>query len=790
MNNALKQSSSPIQLNWAKDLLDKCLKNWFLFVLSGFIALSLGFLYLKMTIPQYKSSASILIKQEKSPSQTGEKENVMNELDMFSDARVLDNEIEKIKAKVIMDRVVNDLGLYASYYTSEDKGFKGLITKPWHKHELYDDSPIRFSLLKFPENNEAFTFNITPLSTETYKITTEQGSKVQSFGKTFTLQGMQYVVYPTSTIKSFLNNDIQVKVALPLNVVDSYLLKLKVKISGKGGSVLSLTILDPVPERGKDILNKTIEEYNRSVLLAKNKEATAALAFIDDRLKLITGELSSAEKAVEEYKTDKEITDISSQSQLLLNKIKENDSQLNSVNIQLNVMQSVTDYLSSNAGGRGASGIIGVDDPVLQNKLNKLNDLELERTRLLRTMNEGNPIIEGLNSQISSTKTSINDNIQAVRRGLVITRNNLQSNNSGFESAVRTVPQKERQLINIERQKNIKEELYVYLLQKREETALSYAAQFPESELVDAPSSGTDPESPQKVIVVFLSMVMGLLAPIVFFGIKDFLNDKVLNRQVIESTTNAPILGVIGKNNTNEKLVVKQGSRTAISEQFRFLRTNLQYLDHEQKNQTILVTSSIPDEGKSFISANLGASLSISGKKTLILEMDLRKPGLAKMFDVVAEKGISNLIRGEVTLEEVIQPSRTYETLDIVTCGTTADNPAELLLDKRLADLFEFLKKRYDYIIIDSPPVGLVTDALILERFADMSIYVIRYGYTHIFNLKLISDVHKNGKFKNMGLIFNGVNLQDSKEYAYSYSNGYYYDNPKQKGIMKRLKNS
>ncbi|MNS18273.1 Tyrosine-protein kinase wzc [compost metagenome] len=561
--------------------------------------------------------------------------------------------------------------------------------------------------------------------------------------------------------------------------------RLEVSVRGKNATVFRLQLEDAVPVRGTDLLNALIEEYNKSAIEEKNREASKALAFIDDRLKLITGELSTVEQDVQAYKTSKEITDISTQSAQLLQQMKENDSQLNQVNIQLGTLESVSDFIQS--GGRNSPPNVFTADPVLQNKLNKLNDLELERTKLLSTTGESNPLVEGVNEQIANTKSSILYSIQDIKTGLSTTKNTLERNNSQYSSAIRAVPQKERSLINIERQKNIKQDLYLYLLQKREETALSYAAMVIDSQVVDPPQSSTIPVRPSKTKALAIAMLLGGLIPIGSIWGRKILNNKILNKQLIEDATNAPILGVIGKNHSKEVMVVKEGSRTAISEQFRFLRTNLQYIDQGKNYKTILVTSSISNEGKSFISLNLGSSISITGKKTVILEMDFRKPDIGNKINANKRLGLSDYLNGLVTIDEIIVPVENQPNLYLLPCGAIPVNPAELLLSDKLDELFKEVSALFDQVIIDSPPIGLVTDALLLEKYAQASIYVVRYGYTLVPHLKMISDLHSKGKFKNMSIVFNAVDLEASEEYMYN-DHGYYTHNHVNKKLNKRLK--
>lgn len=779
-NNSYNNTAVPAQEQAVKEFINTCLRNWHWFLLSVFTCLLLAFLYLKLAVPVYDVSASILVKQPKT-SEKESKESVLNELNVFDNTKIVENEMEILKSRILMDKVVRSLGLNVSYFSSPDKTFLEYLTDPWYSKQLYKYSPIRVNVETIYPEGFKDPMKIEIVDKTKFKI--EGKSKLYTFGESVNTEDGKFTVHLVGTPTDD-KQVIKVKATSIDKKVDALMEALEVTVRGKNATVFHLEMEDAVPVRGTDLLNALIEEYNKSAIEEKNREASKALAFIDDRLKLITGELSTVEQDVQAYKTSKEITDISTQSAQLLEQMKENDSQLNQVNIQLSTLASVDDYIDS--GDRNSPPNVFTADPVLQNKLNKLNDLELERTRLLSTTGESNPLVEGINEQIANTKSSIRYSIQDIKTGLSTTKNSLERNNAQYASAIRAVPQKERSLINIERQKNIKQDLYLYLLQKREETALSYAAMVIDSQIVDPPQSSTIPVRPSKAKALAVALLLGGLIPIGSIWGKKILNNKILNKQLIEDATNAPILGVIGKNHTREVMVVKEGSRTAISEQFRFLRTNLQYIDQGKNYKTILVTSSISNEGKSFISLNLGSSISITGKKTVILEMDFRKPDIGNKIHANKRLGLSDYLNGHVTLDEIIVPVENQPNLYLLPCGAIPANPAELLLSDKLDDLFNEVSALFDQVIIDSPPIGLVTDALLLEKYAQASIYVVRYGYTLVPHLKMISDLHNKGKFKNMSIVFNAVDLEASEEYMYN-DHGYYTHNASKK-LVKRLK--
>ncbi|SMO36487.1 GumC family protein [Solitalea koreensis] len=776
------QTAVPPEVGIMQFLL-KCLRKWPYFLLSLVIAFIGGFIYLKLNVPIYQITASILVKQQ-SKKDAKTKESVMNELNVFDNDKVVVNEMEVFKSRLLMHRVVDLLGINVTYFSHNSGNF---LKGQWVDKELYKVSPIRVHVEKLLMGTKEEPLIVEMLDDKRYRMVDTKAEHL--FGdKISDERGVYTVSYnPEAPITG---QKIKVKMASVERVAQNYLdNNLSVTVAGKDASVFSLKLEDAVPEKGKDILNALIVEYNKSAVNEKNKEAAVALNFIEERLKLVTGELSNAEEKVEEYKSSKEITDISSQSAQLLEMMKENDAQLNQVNIQLSQLNSIGELVAKSNGGGSIPSTAAANDPVLQNRITKLNELELEKAKLLQTTSENNPMVQGYTTQIENAKAGIVDNIQATKQALQITRNSLQSNNARFESTVRTVPKKERQLVNVERQKSIKQDLYTYLLQKREETALAYAAMILDSQVVDPAQSTIDPVRPSAGKTFVLASLLGLLIPVFSIWVKELINNKIKARETIEDATKAPIVGVIGKSSSRSPLVVSAGSRTALSEQFRFLRTNLQYIDVNNKNKILLVTSSITAEGKSFVSLNLGSSLAISGKKTVILELDLRKPGISKAIGVKGNFGITDYLRGEATLDNIIKMVSNNENLYLISSGETTENPIELLMGERVSALFQELNEKFDYVIIDSPPIGLVADALLIEKFVDATIYVVRYGHTQLPQLKMIADFHEAGKFKNMSIVFNGVDFEQS--YGYGYTNtGYYEPVKSRKQVLKKLKAS
>ncbi|MFD2514331.1 GumC family protein [Pontibacter locisalis] len=746
------------------EILYKYLVHWKWFVISFVLALGAGFLYLKTQAPIYSINSSVLIKDDKKG--LGQ-DDMLKQLNIFSGTKVVDNEIDILKSYTLMEQVVTDLNLPVHYYKSEQ--LKNI--------ELYGvSSPVKVTVVKPSDPGE----DAEPLE---LKIIND---------KTFLLNGNEVAfdkevssAYGTILI-SLTGNAPDVKELFvtirPVSAVtENYMELLTVEASSKMSTVLNMSLESAVPQKGIDILNKLVDVYNQAGLEDKNRVAANTLTFIENRLKLVSEDLTEVEKNVEAYKASEGITDISTESKLFLESVQQNDLQLNQIKIQESVLNSVYDYvLRKNNTAGTVPATLGINDPTLLALINQLVELEAKREQTVKLVKEDNPLMLAIDEQIRNVKINLSENIQTFQKSLAITRQKLEGQNARIESTIKTIPGKERKLVDITRQQAIKNNLYTFLLQKREETALSYASAVSDSRIIDRARSKNKPVSPSKTKILLLFGLVGLAVPFGIIFIKDLLNNKISSRQEIEKATKAPILAEISYSEHEEALVITSKEQTIIGEQIRALRTNLAFASPGQALQTILFTSSMTGEGKTFISLNLGASLAMIDKKTIILEMDMRKPKLHASLNIQNNLGISNYLTGQASLDEIIQPVPGQENYYIITCGTIPPNPAELLTKGRLDELFQSLRATFDYIIVDAPPVGVVTDAQILEQQADTTIYILRHNYTLKSHLPLVDSLYKESKFKNMNLVLNSVSERAGYNYGYGYGYGY-TENPKGK---------
>ncbi|MBO0952325.1 GumC family protein [Fibrella forsythiae] len=754
---SIGQSENQFGQEYIKFLTTKYLRNWYWFALTLVISIVGMFGYLTTLKYSFSAQASILIKEEDNMSGSS-KQALMDELDMFGSKKQVENEMEVLKSRKLAEKVVDDLGLDIVYSYKER----------WRVRDIYRDSPIIVKVLKPIDAAYDIPFNVVvdPGKAVIDGVSCPFGKAAQSPLGLILITKRDSVTVP--------HKDIIVTMQHREGAIKSFIKSLRVSQPNKSASVLFLTMEDTAPDRAEAYLDRLIYFYELSSLQDKNKVAANTLRFVEDRLGIISRELTSVEGDIQRYKTNSGIVDLSSESALFLDKVKENDTQLSQVNIQLGTLREIETYLASKSGNRTVSpSTVGLESPTLTGLIGNLFELEGKRETLIRTVPEKSIPIETIDDQIRTTKRNIADNIQTLRSILLSTQKNLQATNKRIESTIRTIPQKERQLLDISRQASIKGNLYTYLLQKREETAMSFASTVSDLRVIDDAKADPQPVKPVKRNYYLVALLIGLFLPVLVLWLIDYFNNKISRKTQIEDATNAPIIGeVIQSDSTESPLEITPKSRSLLSEQIRALRTNIQFFNpNGGTKQTILITSSISGEGKSFISLNLAASLAIADKKVVMLELDMRKPKLHRYIKETSPQGLSSYLSGQATMDEIIKPVPGYTNLFFIPCGILPPNPSELISGDKMRYLFENLHEHFDVVIADTPPVGMVTDANILAKYASMTLYIVRHLYTGKGFLKNINTLYVEKRFPNMCLVINGIDMK--KDYEYNYGYGY-----------------
>ncbi|HJA57207.1 MAG TPA: polysaccharide biosynthesis tyrosine autokinase [Candidatus Bacteroides intestinigallinarum] len=769
-----------------KELLFKYLIHWPWFVGAVVACLIAAWVYLHMSTPVYNISATVLIKDDKKGGGAGMSTELENlGLDgLISSSQNIDNEIEVLRSKTIAKEVVEDLGLYISY-TDKDE---------FPSRNMYKTSPVQVSLTPqeagLLEKPMIVEMILQPQGSMDVNVKVGDDEYQKHFEKL-------PAVFPTDkgtlaffqTLDSILPSkksseeivgvegtvrNITAVINKPLAVAKGYCGSMTIEPTSKTTSVAVISLKNSNVQRGKDFINKLLEMYNINTNNDKNEVAQKTAEFINERISIISKELGSTEKDLESFKRGAGITDLTSDAQIALTGSAEYEKKRVENQTQINLLQDLQKYMQ-NEGYEVLPSNIGLQDVNLAAAINRYNDVLVERKRLLRTSTENNPTIINLDTSIGAMKENVQVSLDRVLRGLYITKADLDREASRYSRRISEAPGQEREFVSIARQQEIKAGLYLMLLQKREENAITLAATANNAKIIDDAIADDAPVSPKGKMIYLIALVLGVGIPVGVIYLLELTKFKIEGRSDVEKLTSLPIVGDIPL--TDEKqgaIAVFENQNNLMSETFRNIRTNLQFmLDNDKK--VILVTSTVSGEGKSFISANLAISLSLLGKKVVIVGLDIRKPGLNKVFNIPRKEiGITQyLANPEKNLMDLVQLSDVSKNLYILPGGTVPPNPTELLARDGLDKAIETLKKNFDYVILDTAPVGMVTDTLLIGRVADLSVYVCRADYTHKNEYTLINELAENNKLPSLCTVINGLDLKRRK-YGYYYGYGKY----------------
>lgn len=747
--------------NSSRQLIFKYLPYWPLFLIFSVLCLAIGYLYLWYATPMYQATATLIIKDQKKGYDDAK---LTEQLDLINTNKIIENEIEVIQSRTLMDSVIRKLHLYAPI--RKDAKFKTL--------SAYRSSPVIIEALN-PDSIIATPRVYFKYNKSKGLVTLDNNVKCKLD---------QWVKLPYGTLK-FLPNprfaDDSTKYPLYFNLIlpsigaQKQLSSLQAIASNKLSSVIDLTYVDEVPARAEDILNELLNSYSQAAMDEKSTLAKNTLAFVEGRLDIVSHELDSIEKQIQQYKAGTGAVNLSSQGELYLQNVSSNDQKLSEVNMQLSALDEVEKFAKSKDNSAGiVPSTLGVSDPQLAQLTNNLYATQLEYEKQKKVVGENNPMLVSLANQIDKIKPDILNNIQSQKRSLEASKQNLYSTNNSYNSVLQNIPAKEKELLEISRNQAIKSNIYSFLLQKREESVLSTADRDPDSRIVDRAQTLPIPVSPPKALYIYLgSIFLALVLTIGLVTAKDILNNKVLYRSDLEKLTSFPIIGEIAYKKTNNPIVIEAGKRTFIAEEFRKIRVALSFLGIGENSKKILVTSSIPGEGKSFIATNLAISLALTGKKVVLVDLDLNNPVLGKTLNIDEQSGVSNYLSGEKEPEEIIKRVAVHENLFFVPSGTLPQGPSELLSNGKVKDLLFYLENIFDFVIIDTAPVFAVTDTYLLSDFCDATLYVVRHNYTPKMIIKRIADNNKINPLTNPAIIFNGIK---SRGFSKSTANGYGYD--------------
>jgi tyrosine-protein kinase Etk/Wzc len=758
----------------------KYVSKWPWFFLSICLCLSIGYLYLQFATPMFKTSARILVNDDKKGGSLTAGTGALSDLgNLFGGKSTVDNEVEILKTKYLLDRVVRDLRLNITY--SKNDGFRDV--------EVYE-APFTVKLLTIKDTITSATMEIIMLSNGKLSYSAEGEHNIVSFNQPFFLQGVGYVEINRNNKVPPKKDQYTIRIVSARGKTTELTNNLSVTVSNKLVSIIDLTLNNPVPERGEDILNRLIYNYVQQNLSEKNEVADSTIAFIKRRLLIIGSELGDAETNIQGFKQKNSLADMTEQGKLLVSSSSQYVSDLAKIETQISIIKSVINYLRDNTiNKRVLPSTLMPDNMTFSEAVQKYNDLLLERGRSLIGLTVNNPVIINLDKQIVNSRKDIEANLESTLSGLLITRTRINKQMQSADGQIRQVPATERNYLKLARQQQIKQELYIFLMQKSEETAISKTANIANSRTIDPPYSDQYAFSPKKNVVYLLTFLIGALIPMFVLYTMDLLNTKVQSKADIVERTSAAILGEISHNLDSQSALINPNSRSVISEQFRALRTNLSFYLKRNDEKIILLTSSMSGEGKSFVAINLGNVLAISGKKVVLMELDLRKPSLSTKLDQQNISGFTNyIISEEMELNTIIKPLKINPNLYLISSGPIPPNPAEILMSSRTEKVLQRLKEEFDFIIIDAPPIGIVTDAQVLANFADLCIYLVRQDYTYKDQITIIDDLLQQKKMRQIGIVINDIKASVSYGGGYGYGYGEYFNDDNRTGIHNRIK--
>ncbi len=752
-----------------RELLFKYLIHWKWFLLSILVFLVLAKLYLRYSIPIYKAQTTILIKDGKSGG-------IASELSAFEDMgflssskSVIDDEVEILKSRTLVEKTIKE-GDFNIAYISE-----GRIKSS----DVYGSNPL---VLLFENKNDNLyrrdtTLNVKILSSKEFELLNQDHNLVgkYQFGQEIrsTVLGnykilKKVVLDKNNKVLPVNSGTIIVNISATEKIAETYRNKLTIAPLSKKTNVIEISYTDPVSKKAKDFLDLLVKIYNEEAIADKNLISEKTAQFINERLGIITKELGDVEKEAESYKKTNKITDLPSEAELYLKNASDFKTEEISIETQLHVVDIMIDHMKSNTGSDVIPANIIPSDNNSVSMISEYNNLVVERDRILKSSTQDNPIVVRLNSKIGAIKSTISESLNKLKSSLSVKRRDVNRQGGVLSGRISQMPRQEREYRGIFRQQQIKEELYLYLFKKREETAIALAGTAPISKVIDTAFSSENPVSPNRRVFYLIALVMGLLFPFTIIYLKNLWDTKVKNRQDVDRL-GIPFIGDVPHSDDNNE-IIQSSSRTSSAEAIRIVRTNLEFILNDvedNKAKTIFLTSTLPKEGKTFIAINLAATIAISGKKVLLIGMDVRNPKLDE-YVKLPSRGLTNyLSSNDADVHDFVVKQKGYENFDILPAGVIPPNPAELLMSKKVEAMFTQFKSEYDYIIVDTAPVSLVTDTLLISKNADAFIYVVRANYLEKALLKTPEVLYKESKLPNMCVLLNDTDTINGYGYGY-----------------------
>ena len=780
MNNNIEKSgmkpkSREIDVQW---FLVTLLCHWKLFLFSAGLCLFIGFIYLRYSIKIYNVGATVILKDDKKGGMGNSELSVYEGMRLVNPNSNVDNEVEMFTSRNLVQSVVSELRLYIRY--SVLGKFKDTELYGHSNNWFYKETPVTAWMDETDVNNLYFPVILDIRKNGNYIVSGSCGNEMievtfETLPAKINTQSGSVLLQP-STISSLKeDHPLHIVISHPLPITKYYLSCLSAEATSKTTSVVKLGLNETHRKRGEDFLDKLIEMYNRDAMEDKNKAASNASRFISERLDYLSEDLNSEEGKIETYKRDNQLTDLEIESQLFLSEDNESNKQLIAIGTQVELLGMLKKELNKNIQSLLPANL-GLTDPNLAVTIGKYNAAIMEKERFSAYTSEESPIMIRIGERIELLREDVRTQVEGLQKSFVAREKDIRKQGKTYESYLYDIPRREREYAEMTRLQQIKANLYTTLLQKKEEAELSLAVTAPSAKVMNSPLAGVRPVSPKSTRTYALCLLLGLMLPYAGLGLRNLINYKVEDETEIGRGSLVPVMVSLPMDKSKKSVVVSAHATTPVVERFRLLRTNLLFsLGNNPEKKVMLITSTISGEGKTFVSINLAMTFALK-YKTLLIGLDIRRPKLDSYMQLSQKDGIVSYLAGfNRDIDSLIQKNVDGTGLDVMVAGSVPPNPNELLMESSLDELFRELRNRYEYIIVDTSPVGSVSDPFLLDRISDISLFVVRQGYTPKAALALSNDIFEEKRLKNLFLVLNGFGNRKTGRYGYGYGYGYGY---------------
>ncbi|RPD98793.1 polysaccharide biosynthesis tyrosine autokinase [Aureibaculum marinum] len=797
-NKAINDDSSEENSLDLREQVEKYLRHWKWFVIAILISFLYTFYNLNFTRSSYEAESTIKIKNENSGDKSA--------LSAFEDMGIMsgaskdniDDEIEVLKSKTLVSEVIKSLKLNIQFYTDKN-GLSNFLDNnlgfntEYYETENYEKPPLHLNFFindsVLYQTESQFLIRVDSDTQYTFSTTDKSVVKKHSFGEKITTNFGDLIVLPNVDFKeaNLIGKNILVSITPVSILTNNYREGLNIEPKSEFSNVLSLSVVASHKRKAEDFLDELVERYNLRAIRLKEELSKSTSEFVSERLQKISEELADVDEDVESVKSKYGVSSAASSAGLNMQAAKQIEQEKNQTSTQLDQIKQIKEIVATK-GENEMIPSVGITDPNVANSVAKYNELLVaKQTRLKGGSTEKNPIVVALDDQLKSLESAINKGLQSAENSTKIALDAYNQQYNIAQSRIFGAPIQETQIRDVTRKQQTKEALFLYLLQKREETAITLGVADPNAKIIDKAESKPNRVAPKKKMAFIFALLIGLLIPFSILYLRDILDSKIHTREDIEKILSIPIIGDIPKlEGKKMRYLIKKEDHSSIAEAFRILRTNLSFIlpktGDNNDGKVVFITSSIAHEGKSLVSTNLATALSFAKKKTLILGLDIRAPKIEPYLGVRSKLGVTNfIVNSDISPNDILVSAPDNPNLDIISSGDLAPNPAELLMNARIKELFDFAKENYEYVIVDTAAFSMVTDTLLLSKFADAFIYVIRANYLDKRMLKYIKFLYKEKRLPNMALLLNGVDQKKTYGYGYGYGYGTTFENSQKK---------